>query len=698
MKNLKKKFSALALTALFASMQVSYATIDTGLGVGNGGAVINNASGGYVNMTTGNGSANLNFNGNSHVNWDTLNVNKNESLNFNAVGGANDLTILNTVNQGMSKIYGQVNANSGIGKLIISNPNGVLFDGAKFTTAGDLQLTTKDLSNVRVEDLGNLNLDDAKFKQIYNDNGELVGISIKNNSEFHVGGEYNIVAPLINVIDSSVSAKTLKMVTSNGQDYLALGTSNGAQKAGVNLKAVNINGDVYITTPGAGIVQTYNGGTINGNLNVNSKDSVVLNYNDHGERLTVNGDVTTKSSGSMTFLRKADVKGNLSMSNSGGFVDVGDSTVGKNATLTTTGIGDMNNTKYNHFVHVIGDTKVGGDLKIDSAQNIHIGGYDYDAKKLADGKLTVGGDLTAHAHGGHVMTTIDTSANKISLKSDTLNVLTDGKATLSANEYEFSANGYIGGLNSTGSYTINGKTVTLPDGKYSVDDLTVDVMENYRHVDSLSNPTNINIAGGTISKIDTPANAYIASKGDVKLTGANAKDVHITAPNKYIEITGPDVHADNIIVGKETDKLKVDFPSRDYTLKYTNIRDAKEVTVGKTEEITYELTNGPKGYNTRDPRPSNTTYLVGPDNPDVPNPPTPDPDPTPDPNPNPPTPDDNENIKVLRSYERPTSVDAVQPYTPVAYAADLDDDDVDTGVRKNVDGSVTVVRAFPMIN
>ena len=35
-------------------------------------------------------------------------------------------------------------------------------------------------------------------------------------------------------------------------------------------------------------------------------------------------------------------------------------------------------------------------------------------------------------------------------------------------------------------------------------------------------------------------------------------------------------------------------------------------------------------------------------------------------------------------------------YTPVAYAADLDDDQNDTGVRKNVDGSVTVVRAFPM--
>ena len=37
-----------------------------------------------------------------------------------------------------------------------------------------------------------------------------------------------------------------------------------------------------------------------------------------------------------------------------------------------------------------------------------------------------------------------------------------------------------------------------------------------------------------------------------------------------------------------------------------------------------------------------------------------------------------------------------QVYTPVAYAADLDDDTVDRGVRKNVDGSVTVVKAFPM--
>ena len=39
------------------------------------------------------------------------------------------------------------------------------------------------------------------------------------------------------------------------------------------------------------------------------------------------------------------------------------------------------------------------------------------------------------------------------------------------------------------------------------------------------------------------------------------------------------------------------------------------------------------------------------------------------------------------------AIDAGQVYTPVAFAADLDDE-VDTGVRKNVDGSVTVVKPY----
>ena len=535
-------------------------------------------------------------------------------------------------------------------------------------------LTTKDLSNMTVQDLANLDLTNAKFNNIYNNDGTIVGIRIENGSTFEVGGEYSIVAPAINAIKSTLNAGSIKLVTSNGQDYLALGgtpSTDKEQLPGVRMEAVNIDGDVYITAP-SGRVTFANGGKIDGNLNVDAKGSVALNYNNNGEKFVVTKDVNTNTSGQISFLRNAEVQGNLNMSSSGGFVDIGDVTVGGDAKLTTTGINTSGNKNFNHFVHVIGDTNVGGDLTVESSQNIHIGGYDYDAKQLADGKLTVGGDLYAHATDGHITTTIDTSANKITMKSDNYNILTDGKATLSANEYDFSANGYIGGLKGTENHT--------------VDEVIVSVMENYKHINNSTDPANINIAGGTITGINTPTSAYIASNGDVTLTGADAGNIYLTSKGNDVNITG-NVHADTITVGKETDKLKVDYPSRDYTLTYTNIRDNAPVTINGNEEITYNLTNGENGYNRGQQIKGENTYLVGPDGPN--------PEPTPDPEP---IPDDNENIKVLRSYERPMKVDAAQPYTPVAYAADLDDDKIDNGIRKNVDGSVTVVRAFPMVN
>lgn len=133
-------------------------------------------------------------------------------------------------------------------------------------------------------------IEKEKFNQIYDNNGQLVGITIKN-SDFQIGGEYNIVAPLIHAVNSDLTAKSLRFVTSNGQDYLALGTpAKDAMYPGVELEAVTIDGDVYIKTP-TGSVRTTNGGTINGNVNIDSKGSVALNYRNNGEKLTINGDV-----------------------------------------------------------------------------------------------------------------------------------------------------------------------------------------------------------------------------------------------------------------------------------------------------------------------------------------------------------------------------------------------------------------------
>ncbi len=658
-----KKLSAIVLTLLFAAMQISYAT-ETSLGN------INSATGGYAGVDGAlSNDVTLKFDGSSHVNWDTLNVNGDQSLNFNAINGASGITVLNTVNRGMSTIAGRISTNSGIGQLIISNPNGVLFDGAHFTTAGDLMITTQDLSNLNIDDISK-----TDFTKL-DTNGKNI---IIKGSTFEVNGDYTVLATKIGAENSTINAKNVKLLTLNGQDYLKL----GKDEVTTRLKAVNVNGNLYITND-VGAVEIVNGGTINGNTKIVTNGNVILNKESNGHKLVMNGDVDVKGNGAQMFLRNAEVDGNLKMVNGGGFLDVGNVHVTKDASLKTEllSTNNMNCKPVKHFIHVIGDTRVDGNLNIDSENNIHIGGYDYSKQELADGSLTVGGDLSAHAKNGHVTTTVNTKANKISLKSDNYNILTDGKAVLTANEYEFSANGYIGGLPDNATNTAGERVVY--------------VMENYVHIpDTVGTPGYVNISGGTISKIETPENAstYISSNGDVKLAGANAGTINIKAPNKYMEITG-DVHAKEINVGKETDKLKVDYPARDYVLNYTNIRDGQKVTIQKNEEITYNLTNGKNGYNDGTQVKGEMTYLVGPGSPvdpEVPVIPTPE-------NPDPINPDDNENVKVLHSFEN-HGVDLNQVQTPIAYAADLDDENIDTGVRKNVDGSVTVVRAFPMVN
>ncbi|MBR1373343.1 hypothetical protein IJ556_02705, partial [bacterium] len=174
------------------------------------------------------------------------------------------------------------------------------------------------------------------------------------------------------------------------------------------------------------------------------------------------------------------------------------------------------------------------------------------------------------------------------------------------------------------------------------------------------------------------------SKGDLKLTGANANDINLTAYRKRIDITGPDVHARNINIGPETDYLKVDFEGRDFTTNYTNIRDGKVITIRPDEVITYELADGSNNLPTLEPT-ADRTYLIGPDK-EI----TPDPDPI-----NPPNVQDPE--KLLKNVVYDDRISEAPVNTPVAFAADLDDDEDGTPIRKNVDGSVTVVRAVPMM-
>lgn len=640
-----KKLSAIAVCTMFATMQIASAAIDTGLN----NAVINHADGGFAGLEQGPNSATLNFNGNSHVNWDTLNVGGNETLNFNAVGGASGLTVVNTVNTGMSEIYGKVNANDGIAKLIISNPNGMLFDGAKFTTAGDTMLTTQPITV------------DANYNVVGLNSAALNGITIKN-SDFSIGGEFNITAPSVEAIKTAVKAdKGFKLLTADGQNYLVRPASETpTQDSEVRLESVSIDGDVYIVS-GKGIVKTVNGGDIKGSLNIKSDGNVALNYVNDGKTLNVTKDVNVDAFGRAQYLKDANVGGNVDMANSGGYLEVENINVDGDVNLTTTVAG---NTDRKHFIHVVGENEIGGDLNIDSIHNIHIGAYNYAEGKFHDGHVNVGGDVNALAREGSVTVTIDTSADKINLESGTLNILTDGKALLKANEYQFKANKYIGGIKNS-AYLI-------------------DIMEHYIPLPAPAEKAFVQIDGGNVTKIETADNGYafIRSKGDMNVTGVDSYRVNL-ASDQHDIVIGDDVHADTIVVDGETKNLTVALPSRDYRLKYTDIKDTEVIVIDPNTTITYDMANGENGWN-KGTQTEDNTYLVVPG----PTPPTPPVEPQIEPN--------NDNVKILNNLlpdQVATAIDAGQVMIPIAYAADLEDEE-DTGVRKNVDGSVTVVRPF----
>ena len=662
MRNLTKKLSAIAVCTMFASMQIASATIDTGLN----NAVINTATGGFAGVDTSvPNTATLNFTGNSNVNWNTLNVAAGETLNFNAINGANGLTVVNTVNSGMSQIYGAINANDGIARLIISNPNGMLYNGSTFTTAGDVMLTTQPITV------------DANYNVVGLNQAATEGVTL-NNATFNVGGQFNITAPTIEAVNAAVKAANgFRMVTQDGQNYLVCPTtSNNEQHTAIRMESVSVDGDVYIVS-GQDLVKTINGGEIKGNLNVQSDGNIALNYVDdyagtdgqghtihsgNHQQLHVTGDANIQSDGRVAYLRNAKVDGNLDMSNSGGFLEVSDINVAGDANLTTT---VASNNAVKHFVHVIGDNNVGGNLNIDSIHNIHIGGYNIDTQQFHDGNVNVAGDINALAREGSVTVTVDTQADKINLESGTLNILTDGNAKLTANEYSFKANKYIGGISS--------------------DNYLIDVMENYIPLPVATQKAFVQIEGGNVNKLETAADGYafIRSNGDMNVNGVNANKVNL-ASNQHDIVIGDNVTADTIVVDGETRNLTVALPARNYRLKYTDIKDTAVVVIDPTTEITYDMANGNNGWN-KGTQTADNTYLVvpgpGPQPPVV--------------NPNNPT-QDNDNVKILNNLlpdQVATAIDAGQVYTPIAFAADLDEEE-DKGVRKNVDGSVTVVKPF----
>lgn len=359
MGNLLQKTIASALCVSFFLTQATFANQMTGTvlnNVGTGGADIVGSSGGFTGFQNGGllgldkNKATLNFNGDAVINWGHLNVGGNQSLTFN-----NDThVVLNNVLNGMSTFEGMVKGDSG--HIIISNPNGILLQGGKFETAGALTLTTKDLSNIKLDADGKFHnltqqIDDAKYKD---DNNAV--IVFKNGNwtnafrDSHIeAGDINIISKGIDISKAELVAKTGNVVfkTTDGATFVA---EKANQTFGTNFKdgntiqvanaSIKTNGTIQFVTKGAGNISvasvktpnSYSFKTENGNVSIVSANNSVKVANSD-----INGNLNVK--GKLDVPNNWDDLWNLFKGNSDvlGDIEITDSKITGTSTLQTLG-------------------------------------------------------------------------------------------------------------------------------------------------------------------------------------------------------------------------------------------------------------------------------------------------------------------------------------------------------------------------
>lgn len=603
LKTKHSKLFSFAVAVLFTLSQSAYAD-------GLADASINSTLGGFVGMTTGTNSATLKFDDNTHVIWDTLNVNANETLNFKAVNGASGLTVLNTVSGGqMSHIYGQVNSNEGISNLIISNPSGLLFDGAHFTTAGDVMLTTQGLESVwdiYWDPNEPVPEESFVFGGIDSNGIPATGAITIKNSTFNIGGEtFKIVGPRISMSNTEVNTQRLQLYTRNGEEYLVNNYNNMVSKPGVTMKSVSVNGNVLIVS-GEDYVKIVNGSLIDGDLGIYSQGDVNLNdsraVNNHNNpMLEVAGSINIENTGnfangSNVKLKNVNTKEDLSIRNDHGNVILHNVEVSDryNEGSTISAGNGYNSNSENVILQ--GTNVVRGSLDINASNNVIVGD---NTPNYVPGSLNVYDGLYVKTFNGSALFKDNTTANVISIDS-AKNILTaagDGAqngetAMLKANYYGFfTNNGYTGAVEDS-----NALNLAMQDG-------TVPTMARGY----------MNIAGGTLMGHGfNNSELRIKSHDDLTVSQYNTNGkMYLTAVSNTDPL-GSDitinsgVQANEIIIGGETKNLTVPLNSRNYDLKFTNIRDTAVTEIAGNQAITYEDFNAAGGYNDGEQTSSNT--------------------------------------------------------------------------------------------
>lgn len=370
MKKMMTKVLSVMFSVSFLSLQMSFADVlQTGMFANKDvltGAQIKGHTAGLTKIDTNAtlNEATLHFNNNTRIDWNKFNVYKDQTLTFK---NGNFGVLNNVVGTSISKFAGTIKADNG--KIVISNPNGILFEGGKFESMGGLVLTTKDLTSISVDnttDFNNLDISNAAY-------GDGIAIVAVTNSSNINAADINIVSKGIYVDSSTLTAKDAKgivLTTTDGSTFIASKTVSMKADDGsvknikfssktipseiANSAITSKNGEVKFVSDRSVMIEN---STIDANLNIDAKSFAQLDHVDAGDTVI----------------------------NTNRFTRLYDVNLGK----TT-----INDTSDNYMV-IGGHSTFDGDLDI-TAKSIILGWYETNGV-LQDGSITVNGNLTADA-------------------------------------------------------------------------------------------------------------------------------------------------------------------------------------------------------------------------------------------------------------------------------------------------------------
>ncbi len=600
---MRKNIFLCTLVAVFASMQISYAD-----GLAN--ASISSTQGGFVGMENGTNSATLNFNGNATVDWNRLHVGSNETLNFNAVDGASGLTVLNRVTGQFSNIYGTINANSGISHLILSNPHGIIFDGANFNAAGDVTLTTQKLAPLMsadgVEMYGYTGVNELATRQI-----------MTKHSNFNVGGTLKMVGPKLFLIHSNMNTPNFKLVTANGCDFLVNNYEGGGSR-GVLMRAVSVNGDVYITA-GEDPTTINAGSNVDGRLEIWSNGNVSINYRNTGNIPEMNVD--------SLYVRSLGKAGNCT-------VKVGNLRTGTGSFQASSANGDV----IVRDIHV-NPSKKSAWTTIDAGRNaVLLGNNTINSNfyVLAEkGDLIIGNqNIAPESIPGQLL--ISGSPNRVTLSASRGNVIIKDDINSSASNFTINAGKNI--ITAAGDGAVNGETAMITS---SASSSSLNANKNNGYIGAVEDSDALNNFMNNNTPIDDSVKGYMnfsgarawINAGEARIKAHNdfvvggsydvpsqIKKLYVTAVDENDPLGAsitirPNVESDEVIIGEETKELYVPQESRSYDLKFTNIRDNELTEIDADQALTYEDFNAAGGHNDGVQTQSNT-WVNAPTEPD----------------------------------------------------------------------------------